>query len=100
MPLRVPSNGSRVTICNPESADSLLTRVPEGLNGNSEALSEADAYQQIFRRQELQLVLQVSFATDRSFGVKPQRDQSVCKVVRQRCSEIDPDNHNAPGSVY
>src|SRR5215475_4787693 len=91
MSVAVSRDGCRVAVGDPEGGHSLFARLPHGFDRNPQTLAEADRDQQVFGGQNLDFVLQLSFAPAGRFGVQSQPDQAVSEVIGQRTGKVHAD---------
>ena len=74
--------------------DTLLARALHCFNRVSQTLAKTDRDQHVFRRQHLNLVLQVPTTPDRRLSIETEREQSIREVIRKRRSEIQTDHQH------
>src|SRR5262245_5415887 len=81
MSVAVSRDGRSVAVGDANGGYSLFARLPNGFDRDPQTLAEADRDQQVFGSQNLDFVLQLSFAPAGRFGVQSQPDQAVSEVI-------------------
>src|SRR5215510_4501868 len=97
MSVAVSRDGRGFAVGDAEGGHSLFTRLLYGFDRDPQTLAEADRDQHVFGGQNLDFVLQLSFAPTGRFSVQSQPNQAVGEVVGQRSGKVHADYQNAPG---
>ena len=95
----VAGDGRGVAIGDTESGDALARGALGTFDGDAQTLAEADGDEHVLAREQLDFVLEISFAGDRRFGIEAEAHQSVGEVVGERRCEVAADDQNAAGAM-
>src|SRR5207253_10999542 len=88
-----------IAVGDAECGNATVTGADGGIDSDSQAASETDGDQQSPLAQQVDLLLQISGAARRGFGVEAEGNQPVGEVIGERSGEVGGGHQDSPGAI-